>query len=186
MELVFEATREPSDVELAHAARDDARAFGRLYERHRTAVYRYARSRVDSDDEAADLTATTFERAFAAIGRYRAEPDGPLPWLLRIARNAAIDANRRRRPVTSLHRVAEPVWQASGASAEEGAMSAEAANQLRAIVAGLADPARDAIVLRYASGLTAREIGAVIGRSEEATQKLLSRALATIREAYRD
>ena len=33
-------------------------------------------------------------------------------------------------------------------------------------------------------GLTAREIGAVIGKSEEATQKVLSRALAAIREAH--
>ena len=44
---------------------------------------------------------------------------------------------------------------------------------------------REAIVLRYAARLTAREIGDVLGKSDQATQKLLSRALATIRESYR-
>ena len=49
----------------------------------------------------------------------------------------------------------------------------------------LPDVQREALALRYAAGLTAREIGAVIGKSEQATQKLLSRALATLREEHR-
>jgi DNA-directed RNA polymerase specialized sigma24 family protein len=43
---------------------------------------------------------------------------------------------------------------------------------------------RDAIVLRFATGLTAREIGTVLGKSEAASQKLVSRGLAALREAY--
>ena len=51
---------------LVETARHDPRAFEALYLRHRTSVYRYLRARVGNDDDAADLTATTFERAFAA------------------------------------------------------------------------------------------------------------------------
>ena len=44
---------------------------------------------------------------------------------------------------------------------------------------------RDCLMLRYGGGLTAREIGLVIGRSEEATQKVMQRALAKLKEKYR-
>jgi DNA-directed RNA polymerase specialized sigma24 family protein len=36
--------------------------------------------------------------------------------------------------------------------------------------------------LRYAGGLTAREIGAVVGKSEAAVQKQIQRALGALRE----
>lgn len=54
------------------------------------------------------------------------------------------------------------------------------------MVAALPDLQRDAVAIRYAAGLTAGEIGLVIGKSEEATQKLISRAVAQLKETYRD
>ena len=41
---------------------------------------------------------------------------------------------------------------------------------------------RDAIALRYAAGLTARQIAIVINKSEHATQKLISRAVVRLKE----
>src|SRR6266542_5646902 len=80
------------DEELALAARSDPAAFGLLYARHRLAVFRYLRTRTSSADDAAELTAVAFERALTAMPRYRPTGGGILAWLLRIARNAAIDA----------------------------------------------------------------------------------------------
>ncbi|HEY8707049.1 MAG TPA: sigma factor-like helix-turn-helix DNA-binding protein [Burkholderiaceae bacterium] len=54
------------------------------------------------------------------------------------------------------------------------------------MVAALPDLQRDAVAMRYAAGLTAGEIGLVIGKSEEAAQKLISRAVAQLKETYRD
>ena len=171
-----------SDEDLAVAARVDRDAFGLLYERHRLPVYRYLRARVGSDDAAAELTAVTFERALGAIGRYRTRGGGLLAWLLRIARNAAIDDARRRSPRPLEYALAVP-----GESDPAAAVVvAERHAVLRSAVAALPEPQREAVLLRYASRLTAREIGEVIGRSEAATQKLLSRALATLRETHRD
>ena len=53
------------------------------------------------------------------------------------------------------------------------------------LLAELPEPARDALALRYAAGLSAREIAHVIGKSDDATKKLLSRSLASLREAAR-
>ena len=167
------------DEELAFEARTDPAAFGLLYERHRLAVFRYLRTRSPSEDDAAELTAVAFERALAAMPRYRSTGGGILAWLLRIARNAAIDAGRRTSTVPlpdgepDRRRAGEP--DALVVERERRASLVAAINELPVIQ-------REAIVLRYAARLTAREIGVVIDRSDQATQKLLSRALMTLRE----
>jgi RNA polymerase sigma-70 factor (ECF subfamily) len=173
------------DDALVEAARHDPRAFEALYLRHRTSVFRYLRARVGDEDDAADLTATTFERALGAIGGYRPAGAGFAAWLLRIARNAAIDAERRhgRRRVVPL----DAGLEVAGDAGPDARLSAaeDRADLLRRLGA-LPDLQRDALVLRFGSRLTAGEIGAVIGKSEAATQKLLTRALAALKEAYRD
>lgn len=158
--------------------------FEELYVRHRTAVFRYARARSSNDDDAADLTALVFERALVAWPRYRPTGGGELAWLFRIARNAAIDDARRRR----LAEEREPRAQAGAATADpqSSLAQAEIADEVRQLLAVLADETRDAVVLRYGAGMTAKEIGAVIGRSEAATQKLLARALVVLKEARHD
>lgn len=86
------------DDALARRAATDLRAFSPLYTRHVDRVYRYLRSRGQAPEDAADLTAVAFERAIVGIRRYESRGAGFAAWILRIARNAAIDAERRRRP----------------------------------------------------------------------------------------
>jgi RNA polymerase sigma-70 factor, ECF subfamily len=170
------------DDELALAARHDSAAFGLLYQRHRLAVFRYLRTRTGTEDDAAELTAVAFERALAAMPRYRSAGGGFLAWVVRIARNAAIDAGRRSSTVP----IDADVPEARTEMAPEASVLAkEARVSLIASVNRLPDIQREAIVLRFAARLTAREIGEVLGKSDQATQKLLSRALATIRETAR-
>lgn len=161
----------------ARAASRDPAAFEAIYRRHRLTVYRYARSRTTSDDEALELTSVTFERALRSIGGFRPKGGGMAAWLLRIARNAAIDDVRRsgRRGIDLTQH---------GKSA--ASVRPDEAAELRLLVAGLPDAQRDAIELRYAAGLTAREIGSVLSMSEGAAQKHLERGLRALREAYRD
>ena len=177
-----ERSRAARDDDLALAARSDPDAFGLLYERHRLAVYRYLRTRTRSDDDAGELTAIVFERALRAIPHYRPSGGGLLAWLIRIARNAALDSHRR--PATAPLDI-DATDDRTTNGPEDRVLAGEARSSLLRAVAGLPPIQREAIALRYAAGLTAREIGAVIGRSDQATQKLLTRALATIRETYR-
>jgi RNA polymerase sigma-70 factor (ECF subfamily) len=170
------------DEELALAARSEPAAFGLLYERHRLAVFRYLRTRATSEDDAADLTAVAFERALAAIPKYQPRGGGVLAWLLRIARNAAIDAGRRSAPMPLSTDLADA---RRSSSPETTAMDRERLADLLATVARLPEAQREALALRYAAGLTAAQIGEVLGRSDQATQKLITRALATLREEYR-
>ena len=170
------------DEELALAARTDPAAFGLLYARHRLAVFRYLRSRTSSEDHAAELTAVTFERALKAMPRYRPSGGGFLAWLLRIARNAAIDAGRRASAVPLETDLAD---ERPSNAPEEAILARETRATLTAALNRLPEVQREAIVLRYAARLTAGEIGEVLGKTDQATQKLISRALETIRESYR-
>ncbi len=179
---------EDRDEEIAAAARTDSNAFALLYRRHHLSVFRFLRARTASEDEAAELTAVVFERALAAIGRYRPRGGGVIAWLFTIARNAAVDAERsrrRRRPVVAA--ASEPRTEPQDPRLlEDSVLDRERMADLRARVDRLPAVQRDAIVLRYAGGLTAREMAGTLGKSEAATQKLLSRALAALRESYRD
>ena len=167
------------DDDLALAARNDTAAFEALYVRHRSPVYRYLRTRTTDGDDAADLTALTFERAFVAIARYRPGGAGVRAWLVGIARNASIDHGRRRLAAPGPERPSDP-----DEGLEARFVADEAASELRGRVAALSPDQRDAIVLRFAAGLTAREIGDVLGKSEAASQKLVSRGLTALKEAY--
>jgi RNA polymerase sigma-70 factor (ECF subfamily) len=151
----------------------DIDAFTLAYERFRLPVFRYLRARGVGDEDALDLTAVTFERAFAARRGFHPRDGGLGAWLFRIARNAAIDAHRHRDPeLLSVDDDLVPFTD-----------DVEARHELLDAVGALPEVQRDAIRLRYAGGLSAREIGAVLGRSEDAVQKQIQRGIHALREA---
>jgi RNA polymerase sigma-70 factor (ECF subfamily) len=120
----------------------------------------------------------------SARDRDRDRGTGFIAWLITIARNAAIDSHRRR---TVAGRFAllgrEPGW---SPSTEDLVVQDETDRILAQRLQELSPPLREVILLRFAAGLSARGIGRVIGRTEGASAKLFSRALATLKEAYRD
>lgn len=166
----------------AEYERLDATSFAVVYQLHRRSVYRYLRARVRDHEEALDLTAITFERAFTNLERFRSRDGGVHAWLLRIARNAAIDAGRRRRPTVDLAD--------ADAFLGRAAVQSDRVERERANILGLTDALppdqRDMLLLRYAAGLTAREIGVVVGKREGAVQKQIERGLVALREALHD
>lgn len=153
-----------------------------LYLAHRDSVFRYVRAICRDVDVALDITAATFERAF---GELQAGREPGVGWLLRTARNAAIDADRRAR-VAAAFRLrsdrAEPLVQ----SPENAVLEFEQARTVREALSRLPRPQRDAIALRYTTELTVREIATVIGKSPSATQKLLDRGLIRLRKESLD
>jgi len=177
--LVNENLGPPVEIE---AERLEPSGFTKLYEKHRLSVYRYLRARTHSDEDALDLAATTFERAYANLGRFRRRDGGVQAWLLRIARNTAIDAHRRHRPTVDL---AGADTQLRRTAVEADRLDQERVEMLD-LVARLPGDQGEALLLRYAGGLTAREIGFVIGKREGAVQKQIERGLAALREAFDD
>jgi len=83
-----------SDEALVRRARDgDYTAFERLYERHRTLVYRFAYQMAPRRDDAEDIVQEAFVRAYQNLDRYRDEAKFTT-WLLRIVTNLCTDQAR--------------------------------------------------------------------------------------------
>ena len=175
------------DVALVRAAQQDRAAFAPLYHRYRHRVYAYLYTRLPHAEEAADLTQQVFVQALAALSRYR--PDGPpfAGWLFRIARNAAIDHQRRQwRGTIPLERVPEELHPRADQDVETQVVQQEARAHLHTTLGTLDPASRELLLLRFVGQLTAAEIGAAIGTSPAAASKRLQRALQTLKEQYHE
>ena len=173
----------PSDPDLAdvRAAQRDRAAFGALYRRYVDRVYGYCFYLLGDHHDAEDVTERTFVAALAAIDGFRDEGATFRAWLFRIAHNQLANAlrSRQRQQAASLEAVAEPRAHADPA----GLFSlAEEARGLRRALEQLPDDRRQVVVLRFVDGLSAREIGAVLGRSEGAVRVLQHRGLRQLAE----
>ncbi len=165
-----------SDLEDVRAAQGDRAAFGILYRRYLDPVYGYCFYLLGDHHDAEDATERTFLAALGAIDRFRDEGATFRSWLFRIAHNQLANALRTR----SRHRtdprdlVREP---ATGGDPARLATLADDARRLRAALGTLPEDRRQVVVLRFVDGLTAREIGVVLRRSEGAVRVLQHRAL---------
>jgi RNA polymerase sigma-70 factor, ECF subfamily len=169
------------DLDDVLAAQRDRAAFGRLYRRYVDRVYGYAFYLLGDHHDAEDVTERTFVAALAAIDGFRDEGATFRAWLFRIAHNQLANAlrSRQRQQAASLEVVAEPRVHADPA----GLFSlVEEARGLRRALEQLPDDRRQVVVLRFVDGLSAREIGAVLGRSEGAVRVLQHRALRQLAE----
>lgn len=94
-----------TDAELLRRSASGSGGFGAVYARRGLAVRRYVVRRVGVDD-GEDLAAEVFIRAFRARGRYRAERDTALPWLLGVANHVISDHRRiERRRLATMERL---------------------------------------------------------------------------------
>lgn len=168
----------PVDPDLADvlAAQADHAAFATLYRRYLDRVYGYSFYLLGDHHDAEDATERTFLAALGAIDRYRDEGSTFRSWLFRIAHNQLANAlrARSRQRTEPLDGVPEP---AAGDDPAGLAGLADDARRLRACVASLSEDRRQVVILRFVDGLTAREIGDVLGRSEGAVRVLQHRAL---------
>lgn len=154
-----------------------------LYREYRDRVFRYVRACGATDTEAADVTASAFERALLHLPIRRRRPGAMVAWLFRVARNQLVDTRRRHRPGQPIE---DLTWsQHPQVEGPDRVLELRERDQeLRRRLARLPAAQQTALALRYAAGLPAREIGPIIGKSEAATQKLISRAIQALRETY--
>jgi RNA polymerase sigma-70 factor (ECF subfamily) len=165
--------------EVARAASaGDVEAVGRLYDELVGPIYRYVAVRVRRREDAEDLTHLVFERIVAALPRYHHHGKPFTAWAFRIARNAVIDHQRRMRPTEPLYASEEP---ADGLGLEALSLRREELRELRAAISRLTPDQREALLLRYAGGLSADEAAEVMGRRAGTIRGLTFRAIEALR-----
>ena len=158
-----------------------------IYRQHAQTVYRYLCSLTGDEDLSEELTQETFAQAVSSIGRF----DGSCKvstWLCAIAKNQLM-AYRRRHPLQdSLDELAEtgasPVGTAP--SPEEETVAGERRRRLYAAIHESPEPAREVLYLRLLGGLSFREIGDVLGQSENWARVTFYRGKEKLKGTVRD
>jgi RNA polymerase sigma-70 factor (ECF subfamily) len=172
----------PADApldELARAASaGDVEAVGHLYDQLVGPIYRYIAVRVRRREDAEDLTHLVFERIVAALPRYRHDGKPFSAWAFRIARNAVIDHLRRTRRTEPLDVMPE---RDDSGGPDTITLHEEEIRELRAAILRLTPDQREALILRYASGLSADEAAQVMGRRAGTIRGLTFRAIEALR-----
>jgi RNA polymerase sigma-70 factor (ECF subfamily) len=155
-------------------------AFDLLVERETRTVYRACLRILGRPHDAEDVTQESFVAAYRAIGSYRG--DGPLrAWLLRIATRQALRRLAQRRPTADVDAVPEPILADSRAEPSRIAVATELRTELRDAVAGLPDPYREVVVLRFFADLSLAEVADVTGRPINTVKTHLRRGLERLR-----
>jgi RNA polymerase sigma-70 factor (ECF subfamily) len=142
-----------------------------LYLRYADSVYGYVLGIVRDHHEAEDVTQQVFAKLLVAIGRFDDRGTPFLAWLLRLARNQALDDLRHRRPIL----VEDPPEQAARVE------DSDHADSLRDALAELPAEQREVVMLRHIGGFSPAEIASRTGRSESAVHGLHHRGRQALR-----
>lgn len=172
-----------SDAALLGAvARGDEAAFAELYRRFLPVVVGWIYGQTGDREVAADLGAEVFAAALISSGRYRAERGPAGIWLLGIARNKLRESARRRRVEDRARRRLGieplPLTDEDLERVEELACDT---GEWTALLEGLPDDQREAVVGRVLDERTYEELAERLQCSELVVRKRVSRALKTLR-----
>ena len=169
-------------VPLARAG--DERAFTSLYDEYAPRLYRFLLLRVREPSDAEDLLQRVFLKVIEALPTFE---DRGLPfgaWLFRLARNAAIDFERGRRPTVALDELADQPSETPGPA--ELAQQSRGRARVRQSLEVLTEEQRDVVVYRFLAGLSPAEVGQLMGKREGTIRALQFRALQTLRRLGRE
>jgi RNA polymerase sigma-70 factor (ECF subfamily) len=162
----------------APAAQPDWEA---VYTEQLPRIYNFLRYRLGNEALAQDLTSRTFEKAWSDRDRYRRDLAGFSTWLLRIARNVAIDHYRTLHVHAPLDEAAETP--AEGTPEEEAVIRSNF-ERLSLLISQLTERERELLALKYGAGATNRAIADVTGLSESNVGNILHRAVQALRAQW--
>ena len=138
----------------------DGDAFEELYRRYARAVHGVVRRVLRDHGASEDAVQEAFASVWRSASGYRAARGRVVAWMFTIARNAAVDAARVRRPVA----VGDPQDTVDpGPSPEIGAEQSEQAFRVHVAVDGLPPREREVISLANFSELSQCEIADRLG-----------------------
>jgi RNA polymerase sigma-70 factor, ECF subfamily len=158
---------------VARARDGDVDALRLLFLLYADNVFGYVVSIVHDEHDAEDLTSEVFARLPRALGLYKPGATPFAAWLLRVARNAALDHLRRERTVPSaeVHLAGEPA----------GPHERDRLAGLRTALAALPADQRQVVVLRLLAGLSPGEVADRLDRSVDAVHALQHRGRRRLR-----
>lgn len=149
---------------VAHAKEGDQEGLHFLYVRYAPDVQRYVNSVVHDRYEAEDITQNVFAKLITTIRKYEQREVPFTAWILRVARNAALDHMRAKRAIPT-----EDVRVADGGQAQ---VSLDRSQALQEALEQLPEDQREVLVLRHIVGLSPVEIATALDKTESSVHGL--------------
>jgi RNA polymerase sigma-70 factor (ECF subfamily) len=170
-------------VLMQRIAGGDQRALGQLYDRYGRLVYGLARSVVRDEAAAEEITQDVFTRVWSRSGTYQPEQGRPLTWLMRIARNRAIDELRSRssRPQASSISWLEEDLPDGGTDLAEEVELSRRRKEVAGAIAALPAQQRQVLALAYFQAYSHREIAGILKQPLGTVKTRLRSAMKRLR-----
>ncbi|MGO9751811.1 MAG: RNA polymerase sigma factor [Solirubrobacteraceae bacterium] len=165
-----------TQLAVARAKEGDEEALRFLYLRYSDNIYGYVRSIVRDEHEAEDVTQHVFAKLMTVLVKYDDRGIPFFAWLLRLARNLAIDHLRANRAIPC-EEVLSPETQSL--------QDIDSALTVRAALATLPADQREVVILRHLVGMTPGEIAVRMGRTEGSIHGLHHRGRRALQQELR-
>jgi RNA polymerase sigma-70 factor, ECF subfamily len=163
---------------VARLKEGDKSALHFLYVRYADDVCGYVRSIVKDGFEAEDITQNVFAKLIGAIHKYEQREVPFTAWILRVARNAALDHMRARRQI--------PFEEVRATDDGHEQVGFDRSQCLREALSRLPQDQREVLVLRHIAGLSPTEIARRLGKTEGAIHGLHHRGRGALQSALRE
>lgn len=154
---------DPDPAILERACSGDREACRLIVERYESLVFAVAANVLGDVQEAEDAAQEAFLRVFLSLPRYRGEA-AFTTWVFRVAVNAALDQDRRRRRRSLPWREVAAQLPRVAPGTDQTAEQCERCHEVLAAMGRLRPALRRPLVLREVYGLRYEEIGDLLGR----------------------
>ena len=161
------------------AQQGDMAAFGRLIDQWKGAVASVCLSILRNVQASEEAAQETFIAAWKGIGELR-EPGSFGPWVRSLARHKALDLRRSTQRREAYVVADQDEVQRAGRDVDP-LIAAERQRVLDEALDALPDDARDVMVLYYREEQSVRQVALLLGLSEAAVKKRMSRARQAVR-----
>ena len=163
---------------IARAKQGDTSALHFIYVRYADDVYGFVNSIVRDHHEAEDITQNLFAKLMRIIGKYEQREVPFSAWILRVARNAALDHMRARRQI--------PFEEVRTSDEGHEQVGFERFQSIRTALDRLPEDQREVLILRHIAGLTPPEIAEALGKTESSIHGLHHRGRGALQAALRE
>lgn len=166
---------------LEDCKRGDRKALESLVRRYERTVFNAAYRMLGNPDDAADVTQTTFLKAFENIDRFNPKYKF-FSWIYRIAVNESINQINKRNRLEELDDNKVSPVRGPADQADAGRLG----NVVQAVLLELTEDHRAVIVLRHFSECSYRQIGEILQIPEKTVKSRLFSARQQIKDRLQD
>jgi RNA polymerase sigma-70 factor, ECF subfamily len=169
---------------LEQAQQGDSSAWQSLYERLLPSVWRAAHARMSDRDAAEDIVSETFLALVRYLPTLNPQTCRLYGWIHQVVRSKTADWVRRHNGGLKVLADMPQDGQAQDGDPAVAALVDEKRQLVVNVLEELRDDHRMVLELKYAEGLSVREIGERVGQPEGSVQSLLHRARLAFRQKY--